>query len=164
MDVDKINLNLVKFKKGYGKNINVFINNKKIIIKTPIIKSLNGIESNGKSKYFLRLDMNEHSKLVSFLKRIDCLTRSDDCISYLGNDDLKYINCFYYNNNTWKVKIPFKYGRFNIDIIDKEGNKLTTDQINQDNNMICHIELSNIWNFNNSYGCIWNLKKIELQN
>ena len=60
MDVDKINLNLVKFKKGYGKNINLFINNRKIIIKTPIIKSLNGIESNGKSKYFLRLDMNEH--------------------------------------------------------------------------------------------------------
>ena len=27
-----------------------------------------------------------------------------------------------------------------------------------------NIELSNIWNFNNSYGCIWNLKKIELQN
>ena len=60
MNVDKINLNLVKFKKGYGKNINLFINNRKIIIKTPIIKSLNGIESNGKSKYFLRLDMNEH--------------------------------------------------------------------------------------------------------
>ena len=68
------------------------------------------------------------------------------------------------SSNTWKVKIPFKYGRFNIDIMDKEGNKLTTNQINLDNNMTCHIELSNIWNFNNSYGCIWNLKKIELQN
>ncbi|SVC34454.1 uncharacterized protein METZ01_LOCUS287308, partial [marine metagenome] len=58
MDVEKINLNFVKFTKSYGSNINLFLNGKKIVIKTPIIKTINGIESDNKNKFYMRLDMS----------------------------------------------------------------------------------------------------------
>ena len=162
MNVEKINLNLVKFSKSYGSNINLFFNGKKIVIKTPIIKTINGIESDNKNKFYMRLDMSNHPVLVSFLRQIDSINRSNDILELLGNGDKKYINCFYYNNNSWKVKLPSKYGRYNFDVIDNEGNLIPTSSISGTEKLECDIELSNIWNFNNSYGCIWNVKKIKI--
>jgi len=159
MNVEKINLNLVNFKKSYGSNVNLFINNKKIVIKTPIIDSVNGIENDGKNKFYLRLDMNKQPFLVSFLRQVDSINRNDE-ITKIISGDKKYINCFYYNNNTWKIKIPCKYGRLNVDVIDNEGNLIPTFSIKPTDKLQCEVELTNIWNFNNSYGCIWNVKKI----
>ena len=110
----------------------------------------------------MRLDMSNHPVLVSFLRQIDSINRSDDILELLGNGDKKYINCFYYNNNSWKVKLPSKYGRYNFDVIDNEGNLIPTSSISETDKLECDIELSNVWSFNNSYGCIWNVKKIKI--
>ena len=80
MNVEKINLNLVNFQKSYGSNVNLFINNKKIVIKTPIIETIHGIETDGKNKFYLRLNMSRHPVFVSFLRQIDSINRNDEIL------------------------------------------------------------------------------------
>ena len=45
MDSDKINLHNITYSSGYGSNLTVKVNGKKVVLKTPFLKSINGLES-----------------------------------------------------------------------------------------------------------------------
>ena len=79
------------------------------------------------------------------------------------NDFIKYKNSFYYQNNYWKLKVPYKYNNYEIDISSKNNYLSTSSDIIENINVICEVELSNIWIYKNTYGCLWILKTIVIQ-
>jgi hypothetical protein len=160
MDPDQINLQNITYSSGYGSNLTVKVNRKKIIIKTPFLKSIAGIESNN-NKYFIKLDLSTRADIVSFLKKIDSSNKTPKCLDFFENSEhLKYIQSFYYDSSIWKVKLPSRYGRFQTKVEDIQGNALTINDITPEHKLECCIELKNIWCFNNAYGCIWTVKNI----
>jgi hypothetical protein len=163
MDSDKINLHNITYSSGYGSNLTVKVNGKKVVLKTPFLKSMNGIESDN-GKYFIKLDLSTRADIVNFLKKIDSSNKTPKCLDFYNNgDSLKYIQSFYYDSSIWKVKLSSRYGRFQVKVEDLQGNALTINDITPQHKLECCIELKNIWCYNNAYGCIWNIKSIRVK-
>ena len=163
MDCDKINLQNITYSSGYRNNLTVKVNGKNIIIKTPFLKSMNGLESEN-SKYFIKLDLSTRADIVSFLKKVDSNNKTPKCLDFFERgEDLKYIQSFYYDSSIWKVKLPSRYGRFQVKVENMLGTALIPTDITPEHKLECCIELKNIWRYNNAYGCIWNLKSVRVK-
>ena len=144
------------------KNSQIYYNNEKLFIETPILKCKSSIQHNY-NKYELLLEIN-NEKFLNLLKNIE-LKNKEHC-------DPKSIyksNIYKYNNNTHilKVKIPFRYKKFEVDIFSHRIYLPTSEDIKDDVEVKCNIHISKIWHYrknNDEYmsGCIMELKRIEI--
>lgn len=163
MDYNKIDLNYLRYSRGYGNNINVLYNGKKLNIKTPILKCNSKIIEESKNKYVIYLNLEEVVDFSKFLSNIEINIKNIDVKKIINKndekDEIKYIS-FIKNNKILKVKIPYRYNKFELNIVDIDNNILTSSNIIENINIQCNIELKNIWIYNNLYGCIWIMKEI----
>tara|TARA_B100001105_G_C22368136_1_gene433649 strand:+ start:917 stop:1387 length:471 start_codon:yes stop_codon:yes gene_type:complete len=155
MDYNKLIFSDIElFKKG--NNILVSYYGQKIKIRTPVLKCKSSITKQY-NKYGILLDLNSDYKFINFLKNLDTFFINNSL-----NDGMKYKNSFYYLNNCWKLKVPYKYNNYEIDISSKNNYLSTSSDITENINVVCEVELSNIWIYKNTYGCLWILKKIDI--
>lgn len=63
-----------------------------------------------------------------------------------------------------QIKVPFRYKRFEIQVFDKDKDRVTAYELKKDREVDITIELLNIWSLDSISGAIWVLKEAYLYN
>lgn len=159
MDFNKINIESISFKNGYKNNINVMYKSKKLLLKTSSMICNSSILEDGKNKYKLTFDLTDSENFSKFLIKLQLKIKSLEID--LNDEECSYIN-FLKTDNTWKVRVPYRYKKFEVDI-QNEDELITTSDIKENMIVDCVVELTNIWVYQGLYGCIWTVKKINIR-
>ena len=156
IDVSKIFLKRINksFTKPlyYGNNITIM---------TPIMSCAFGIEKEY-NNYLMKMRFNSsvenHCEFFDFIKKLETFFQE----SLRRNKFKSQIRINKKYSPLLILKLPFKDGKFLIDI---EDNKLTTIfDIVKDMKFMCVLELNNIWHNDNSISYKWCVKKIIFDN
>ena len=162
MDYKKINVDNFVYKRGYQNNINVFHKGSKLSFTTPVLECNTEIMEEGKNKYCIVLDLNNATSFYNFLSQIEIILKRLDINKFISsNDEFNFIN-YLKRNKIMKIKVPYRYKKFEVDVYNSNNEIITTSNIKPNISVTCDIELKNIWVYNNLYGCLWILKKITI--
>lgn len=163
MDYKKINVNKLILKKSYNNNLNVLYNNQKLSFLTPELVCESDIIEESKNKFYFFINIKNSDFLTKFLLNVEnFLKEKKNDIQKIFNisDNIEFVN-FIKSNFELKIKIPYRYRKFEVDFYNSQNVYITSNKcIKKNNNIICHLELSNVWVFNNFYSCLWIVKKI----
>ncbi len=153
MDFNKIDVNRLSFKKTYNNNTNIFYKGEKLNLLLNNIKCHTGIINDG-NKYYIEFDLSDNHVTPPIYRFLSDLERIFDKL----DKETTYIR-FLKRNGIWKIKVPFRYKKFEIDVY-KDNELTTTSDIKSEMYVNVNIELRNIWEYNDVYGCLWIIKSI----
>lgn len=177
------NENITRLING-SKHIGMGLKNKKLIIQTPFMMCPFGLSNNKyeTDKYtidlsFNDLDNDEQKKFYKNIKTLDKLIKNEilSRASILFNNKLSdTIIKNNYNGQLKKtkdypprlrIKLPYENNKFNFDIIDTDNNDISDlhKHINKGSMIRSVIECSGIWIINDSYSCVWKMKRMEIK-
>lgn len=164
MDYKTINVNNLIYKRGYKNNINVLYKGNKLTFTTPLLECKSKIIEEGKNKYYILLDLNKCTSFYNFLSQIEIVLKQinvNEIIHSSDKDEINFIN-YLKRSKILKIKVPCRYNKFEIDVYNSDNDIITTSNIKENTFLSCDIELKNIWVYNNLYGCLWILKKVNI--
>lgn len=123
-----------------------------IKLQTPPMKCVNGIEEdNGKYWIVLEFDKSEECRqFYHVLYNFEC-RHEEEAQNRPDWPKANYRSQFT-TNNTIKIKLPFRFKRFQTEIV---NGPISVDSIVQ-----VEIETKGIWFFKDYYGCTWVAKKV----
>ena len=147
-----------------------YLTNNQLIVNTPAMKCLFGIQKNGNqfsmSLQFTDLEENEEMKrFYDFIENIQfyCMARigldEEDADNFISQ--IKYDKKKKYDPNL-SIKIPFHYNRFQTEIYSKDTPDINLFQIQAFTPMRCDIYVDKIWKMNDSFHMKWKCKNIYL--
>ena len=154
--------------KNFGYITLQYLQNSIIYITTPVMTCLFGIDKNTWNMSLQFSNIKTNNEMKSFfdtIQRIEMFQMKyldlNEDETHLYNSQIKYDKKGKYDPNL-SVKIPFKYNRFECDIINDNYSSMTILNINNFTKMKCDIYIDKIWKYNGQYICKWKCKKIHI--
>jgi len=164
MDFKKIKLNQIKYGKINEQTDIIKYNGKKltIILSSAVCKDGIIIKNN---KYYLKLDITGDVDFIGFIRDFEENNKTHTNFSKIGS----YLSSITTENIDGEIrkyihiKIPHRYNNFELNIASERIYLPTIYDVKDGTKINCHIELSNLWNWNNMTGCSMELKHIFIQ-
>lgn len=151
-----INISQIKYNKSL-----LSYNGDKLFIETPVLKCKTGINKYF-NKYEIILEITDKD-FINFMKELDQNneSHSDPKAEYRSN--LSYMGGSYY----LKLKVPFRYKKFEVDINSKKIYLPTIGDVKPDVNVKCKIGIPKLWHYHsndNRYlsGTLMEIREIEI--
>ena len=146
--IPKSGLNMfIKQKTGVNTSTNITLN---------VECDITSFEMSSNNKYILHL-RNLPLPFIEFIKNLELK------IKEIAHEHSAFENCIYkskLNFNDLEVKIKYRYSKFEIKCIDKDGFLKPLREVHN-KKIIATIELLNIWKINHFFGPLWVIHIIE---